>query len=338
MTTDDLAQSLPASRLIKGTTAFLLAMAVALASTVSFAKTPASPAKSTAAKPSVAGKKSVPATKAKAKPASTASRDHKADATRATATTVDAPVKETLVASPSHALAPSPTEAVGSDMPAKAQAAIATPSADAGNPRQPAPPSVTADKPVAAAKGGIRELASDAAASTLTLLLPHIAAGDDALPLLGRSTEVASDLGRLLSGQGKATTPPPSDKVQSVLKRALTLLGTPYRWGGTSPDSGFDCSGLVGYVFRTALGIELPRVSRDMARNKDALLIKSRDELREGDLVFFGRGKSRIDHVGIYLGDGMFVHAPRTGKDVEVSSLATGYWSTKFKQARRVEM
>ncbi len=321
MTTDDLAQRLPASRLFKGTTTFLLAMAVALASTASPAKTPNKPTTAkTAAKAPAAGKKS---TQAKAKPATAASRKNKVEGI------VGMPVKETLAASPAHAIAPSPEEAIDG-LPAKAGTPVTTTSADAMAP--------AAGKPVAA-KGGIRELASDAAASTLTLLLPRIAAGDDALPLLGRSTEVASDLGRLLAaGQGTPASPPPSDKVQSVLKRALTLLGTPYRWGGTSPESGFDCSGLVGYVFRTALGVELPRVSRDMARDNGARLVKNRDELREGDLVFFGRRKGRIDHVGIYLGNGQFVHAPRTGKDVEVSSLASGYWSGKFMQARRVEL
>nr|WP_244755919.1 C40 family peptidase [Pseudoxanthomonas helianthi] len=245
-----------------------------------------------------------------------------------------------MAATPARTVALLPIEATGGIAAAKAEAPAAA-SIDVEKKGEPA-----ADKSAAAvrakadtdARGGIRGMASDAAASTLTLLLPRLAAGDDTMPLLGRSTQVASDLGRLLSGQSASDAPPPSDKVQSVLKRALTLLGTPYRWGGTSPDSGFDCSGLVGYVFRTALGIELPRVSRDMARNKDALLIKSRDELREGDLVFFGRRKGRIDHVGIYLGNGQFVHAPRTGKDVEVSSLMSGYWSTRFMQARRVEM
>ena len=120
-----------------------------------------------------------------------------------------------------------------------------------------------------------------------------------------------------------------------MLKRALALMGTPYRWGGTSPDSGFDCSGLVGYVFRTALGIELPRVSREMATKADAQLIKDRDELQQGDLVFFGR-KGRVNHVGIYVGEGRFVHSPSTGKDVRVDSLVSGYWGGRFMQARRV--
>lgn len=126
----------------------------------------------------------------------------------------------------------------------------------------------------------------------------------------------------------------PGDRIQAVLKRAMGLLGTPYRWGGTSPDAGFDCSGLVNYVFRTTLGIELPRVSRDMANNGVKV---ERSALSAGDLVFFGRRGKRVDHVGIYVGDGRFVHAPSKGRDVTVSRLDTGYWAGRFLQARRVE-
>ncbi|MDW7601634.1 C40 family peptidase, partial [Stenotrophomonas maltophilia] len=126
------------------------------------------------------------------------------------------------------------------------------------------------------------------------------------------------------------------EKQASLLRRAMTLLGTPYRWGGSNPDSGFDCSGLVGYVFRSALGIELPRVSREMAHDDNAELINDRTALAAGDLVFFGR-KGRVDHVGIYVGDGRFLHAPSSGKDVRVDTLLSGYWGNKFMQARRVD-
>ena len=132
--------------------------------------------------------------------------------------------------------------------------------------------------------------------------------------------------------QDAQAAPSTSSRIKTVLQRAFTLLGTPYRWGGTSPEGGFDCSGLVGYVFRT-IGIDLPRVSRSMANEGTAVV--DRTALTEGDLVFFGK-RGRVDHVGIYIGQGKFVHAPRTGRDVTVSSMDSGYWSNKYLQARRL--
>ena len=125
-----------------------------------------------------------------------------------------------------------------------------------------------------------------------------------------------------------------STRIQGVLAKAMTLLGTPYRWGGVTPDGGFDCSGLVGYVFRTAIGLDLPRVSRQMVSAGQAV---DRAQLIPGDLVFFGR-RGKVNHVGIYMGEGRFLHAPRTGRDVTVSDLDNGYWAGKFMAARRVAM
>lgn len=158
----------------------------------------------------------------------------------------------------------------------------------------------------------------------------------DAMALSDRALlEATIDLRAVGNGVGMPakTAVPASGRVQVLLQKALALLGTPYRWGGTSPDGGFDCSGMVGYVFRSALGIELPRVARAMAKDGEKV---ERSSLAAGDLVFFSRRGKRVDHVGIYVGEGRFVHAPRTGKDVEVSSLTEGYWSRKFMQARRV--
>jgi cell wall-associated NlpC family hydrolase len=217
-----------------------------------------------------------------------------------------------------------PADVDAASMAASPEAAAATP--------------VPTSKPVITS---VKEKAAEAATATLSALLPRLAASDT-LPLVDRSAMVAGDISKLLaaydlSKEGVVAQEQQGGKVQAVLQRALALMGTPYRWGGTSPDSGFDCSGLVGYVFRTALGIELPRVSRDMASKADAELVGAREELRQGDLVFFGL-KGRINHVGIYVGEGRFLHSPSSGKDVRVDSLITGYWANRYLSGRRVAM
>ena len=238
-------------------------------------------------------------------------------------------------------VAPASTDTAPSSEHGAPAAAIAATSDVVAIGTSPATAPVAVANPKSSVSHAVRDRAAEAAAVTLTALLPRLAASDT-LPLLDRSATLAGDLSRLLSSYdltqtGVLAQQDAGGKIQTVLRRALALMGTPYRWGGTSPDSGFDCSGLVGYVFRTALGIELPRVSREMATKADAELIKDRDELQQGDLVFFGR-KGRVNHVGIYVGEGRFVHSPSTGKDVRVDSLVSGYWGGRFMQARRVAM
>ncbi len=165
------------------------------------------------------------------------------------------------------------------------------------------------------------------APEALKALAPVAIATADNAPL-----DLQIDPAQIAALSEAAASPSVSARIKTVLQRAFTLLGTPYRWGGTSPERGFDCSGLVGYVFRT-IGIDLPRVSRAMAHEGTA--ITDRTALTEGDLVFFGK-RGKVDHVGIYIGEGKFLHAPRTGRDVTVSSLSSGYWSQKYLEARRV--
>ncbi|GAB3732095.1 hypothetical protein GCM10028862_12990 [Luteimonas pelagia] len=179
------------------------------------------------------------------------------------------------------------------------------------------------------------QMSADEAAA-LAALAPAYGADAPALP--DRTPMAGGDVTHMLPSQTTSSTAnaagtAEAGRVQSLLQRALALLGTPYRWGGTSPDRGFDCSGLVGYVFRTTLGIDLPRVSRDQARTGQ--LVAERGALAAGDLVFFGR-RGKVDHVGIYVGEGQFVHAPSRGKDVMVSRLDGGYWAGRFMSGRRI--
>lgn len=120
-----------------------------------------------------------------------------------------------------------------------------------------------------------------------------------------------------------------------VTSKAKTLLGTPYRWGGDSPGEGFDCSGLIVYVYDKALGIQLPRTTAQMI--KMPWKRPSSRQLQEGDLVFFAtKGRGKVSHAGIYVGDRRFIHAPRSGAVVRIESLDTSYWGPRYLGARRV--
>lgn len=114
---------------------------------------------------------------------------------------------------------------------------------------------------------------------------------------------------------------------------ALSLAGTPYKYGGTSPDSGFDCSGFVAHVFKHTLGKSLPRSSHEISRVGVA---QKYEALKPGDLVFYNTLNKSYSHVGIYLGDGQFIHSPSSGKSVSVVNMNETYWRKRYNGARRI--
>ena len=121
----------------------------------------------------------------------------------------------------------------------------------------------------------------------------------------------------------------------SILERGMSLIGTRYRFGGTS-EAGFDCSGFIGYLFREEAGMNLPRSTREMI-NVDAPLV-SRSNLEPGDLLFFATNgrRGRVSHAGIYLGDNQFIHSSsRRSGGVRIDSLGDSYWSKTFIEAKR---
>ena len=127
--------------------------------------------------------------------------------------------------------------------------------------------------------------------------------------------------------------PADPEAANSVLMRAIGLVGTPYRYGGNTPESGFDCSGLVTYVYRDMLDLRLPRTSRELAEVQGPRIAP--EKLAAADLVFFG-SKGNVSHVGIYVGEGRFVHAPSTGGTVRLDRLDGHYWRDHYSGAKRV--
>ena len=120
---------------------------------------------------------------------------------------------------------------------------------------------------------------------------------------------------------------------QDVTEQAMDLIGVRYRFGGQSPENGLDCSGLVKYVFEQVTGVAMPRSARDQAK---VGVIVEREDLQPGDLVFFNTRRAAFSHVGIYLGDNSFVHAPRKKSSVKVANMDGQYWKTRFNGARRL--
>lgn len=125
------------------------------------------------------------------------------------------------------------------------------------------------------------------------------------------------------------------ERARELVIHALALMGVRYRYGGDTPDSGFDCSGLVRHVVRQAAGILLPRNSTEMSRLGQQI---AQDELQPGDLVFFNTLRRPYSHVGIYLGGQRFIHAPSRGGAVEVVDMSERYWVSRYNGGRRLDL
>ena len=136
------------------------------------------------------------------------------------------------------------------------------------------------------------------------------------------------------SASTQASSETTKDFRMAAALQALFAVGVRYHYGGNSPDTGFDCSGLVAHVFDRAWGVALPR-SAEEQRNVGRAV--KRAELQPGDLVFYNTRNRPFSHVGIYLGDGNFVHAPRPGQRVRIESIDTPYWRARFNGARRLD-
>lgn len=147
------------------------------------------------------------------------------------------------------------------------------------------------------------------------------------------ATDEVAETGVVSSAADSAGTGGYFERARELVMRTLALIGVNYKYGGGSPDSGFDCSGLVNHVFKEVIGLTLPRDSQAMSRVGEKV---DKTELQPGDLVFFNTRRRPFSHVGIYIGEERFVHAPSRGRDVEVSNMHSRYWNNRYNGARRV--
>ncbi|MCM2347280.1 MAG: C40 family peptidase [Acidovorax soli] len=149
------------------------------------------------------------------------------------------------------------------------------------------------------------------------------------LLLGGCSTAPSSSSSALLRSAASQLS---NDQAHDIAIHALGLVGTPYRYGGNTPDTGFDCSGLIGYVYRHRVGTAPPRTVAQLSGWGQPI---ANGDLRSGDLVVFGAGPAPT-HAGIYVGEGRFVHAPSTGGTVRLDQFSSGYWARQKASFRRL--
>ena len=147
------------------------------------------------------------------------------------------------------------------------------------------------------------------------------------LPLSARANEPAQ------TEAAPAVTDTMLGQAQEIVLRALSFIGVRYRWGGSSPESGFDCSGLIRYVYAQVTGQLLPYNVRQFSTTGTSV---DKSELQPGDLVFFNTLRRPFSHVGIYLGESRFVHSPARGGQVEIVDMTNNYWQTRYNGARRL--
>jgi cell wall-associated NlpC family hydrolase len=146
------------------------------------------------------------------------------------------------------------------------------------------------------------------------------------------------DMDKLLADRGLLTkignvSQSVSQKASELVVNAMGFLGVPYKWGGTSAETGFDCSGFVRAIYEQSVGLLLPRKAEQQAAATQKI---ETTDLKPGDLVFFNTMRRAFSHVGIYIGDGKFIHSPRAGSEVRVESMSLSYWQRRFDGARRV--
>lgn len=128
-------------------------------------------------------------------------------------------------------------------------------------------------------------------------------------------------------------TEPGEEMMGDLMLQAMSLMGIAYRFGGNNPNQGFDCSGFIRYIFQKSVGINLPRTASEQAQTGRPI---ARSDIQPGDVLFFNTRGFAYSHNALYLGNGKFIHAPRTGKNIEIANLSSSYWSSRFNGARRM--
>ncbi len=177
----------------------------------------------------------------------------------------------------------------------------------------------------------IRAALSCALIATSALSVPAHAAPDDAvLQLLQQKGLIPA------AEETTAFVRQVREQASDLVLSAMNFLGVPYRRGGNT-ENGFDCSGFTRHVFEMSLGLVLPRRADEQAKSQSLLQV-AKDELKPGDLVFFNTMKRAFSHVGIYVGDGKFIHSPRTGSEVRIEDMREAYWAKRYNGARRADV